>query len=194
MMATMMHGAHTFYFAWLYPRDSKTLQAPSSPKTMRLLRIHYRYHHQETILLLALAVVISTAIRIDPLEALEKRRAKNRPPPSRDLKKANKPIANVPVDVPTHPDGHLVVTESLPLWRAAATTDDNDESSQTLQQWAGHLPVSADGDNYFFYWLFGPDTSSMDNTAEDDYDEKDIPLLLFLNGGPACSSMDGKPL
>ena len=82
--------------------------------------------------------------------------------------------ANVPVDVPTDPDGHLVT--NLPLLDSFPT-----------QQWAGHLPSSADGDKYFFYWLFAPDLSHHPEHS----DESKIPIIIWLNGGPACSSMDG---
>lgn len=56
----------------------------------------------------------------------------------------------------------------------------------TSQQWAGHLPASADNDKYFFYWLFAPDAKEAASHAE-----RDIPLIIWLNGGPGCSSMDG---
>jgi carboxypeptidase D len=54
------------------------------------------------------------------------------------------------------------------------------------QQWAGHLPASADDDKYFFYWLFAPDGKEAAS-----HPEGDIPLIIWLNGGPGCSSMDG---
>jgi carboxypeptidase D len=56
----------------------------------------------------------------------------------------------------------------------------------TSQHWAGHLPASADNDKYFFYWLFAPDAKEAAS-----HPEADIPLIIWLNGGPGCSSMDG---
>lgn len=57
------------------------------------------------------------------------------------------------------------------------------------RHWAGHLPASGDGsDKKLFYWLFEPSTGSADTFSEED---DKIPLVLWLNGGPGCSSMDG---
>mmetsp|Transcript_9935 Transcript_9935/g.18659 ORF Transcript_9935/g.18659 Transcript_9935/m.18659 type:complete len:697 (+) Transcript_9935:227-2317(+) len=55
------------------------------------------------------------------------------------------------------------------------------------KHYAGHIPASHNDDKKIFYWLFLPDandTSKVDN-------ESDIPLIIWLNGGPGCSSMDG---
>ncbi|CAJ1943297.1 unnamed protein product [Cylindrotheca closterium] len=89
----------------------------------------------------------------------------------------NKAHRRVTVDIPASPDGHLVT--ELPLL---------DKAKFPTSHWAGLLPVNDDGQNYFFYWLFAPD----DGSGQDmDFSDRSIPLVIWLNGGPACSSMDG---
>lgn len=56
----------------------------------------------------------------------------------------------------------------------------------TTKHYAGHIPASHDDDKKLFYWLFEPD---LDNASK--HSDADIPLLIWLNGGPGCSSMDG---
>jgi carboxypeptidase D len=84
---------------------------------------------------------------------------------------------NVDVPVAESPDDHVVT--DLPLL-------DPDDFHTT--HWAGLLPASNLGDKYLFYWMFAPDP---DVLKGQNLSEKDVPLLIWLNGGPACSSMDG---
>lgn len=76
-----------------------------------------------------------------------------------------------------NPDAHLVT--SMPLLP---------DGVFPTRHWAGHLPASNDGsDKKLFYWLFEPGGDDLANIPN----EEEIPLMLWLNGGPGCSSMDG---
>jgi carboxypeptidase D len=81
---------------------------------------------------------------------------------------------DVSVKTPLSPDEHLV--NSLPLLTGFPT-----------KHWAGLLPASVEPGNYLFYWLFEPDFSQTPSGL----DVTSVPLVIWLNGGPGCSSMDG---
>jgi carboxypeptidase D len=106
-------------------------------------------------------------------------------------------------EFPKSPDDHLVT--DLPLL----------EDSASLTHWAGYLPASLDNTKFLFYWLFAPDqnvTQGKDELTNQLFGEdnplpnhdskekpqhekrikdEEIPLVIWLNGGPGCTSMMG---
>jgi carboxypeptidase D len=71
---------------------------------------------------------------------------------------------------PLKPDDHLVT--SLPGFNV---------KDQDFNQYAGHILVDNSKGGHLFYWLFESKKEAV----------TDRPLIIWLNGGPGCSSMDG---
>ncbi|KAJ1927486.1 Cell death protease [Tieghemiomyces parasiticus] len=57
-----------------------------------------------------------------------------------------------------------------------------------LDQYAGHIPVTADGRGRIFFWLMANTTLVPDFTQTSNPDRK---LIVWFNGGPGCTSLDG---
>ncbi|RKP37243.1 Alpha/Beta hydrolase protein [Dimargaris cristalligena] len=59
--------------------------------------------------------------------------------------------------------------------------------AEDLTQYAGHIPVSEDGQGSLFFWLMLNTTLIPDIQAPDKVNK----LIVWFNGGPGCTSLDG---
>jgi cathepsin A (carboxypeptidase C) len=73
---------------------------------------------------------------------------------------------------------HVVENQDFPDYSLKVKSPDS-LGIDTVKQYAGYLDVD-DEDKHFFYWFF-----------ESRNDPKKDPIVLWLNGGPGCSSLTG---
>lgn len=65
-----------------------------------------------------------------------------------------------------------------------------EEWNDLLLMNAGHIPVTDDNSTLYF-WSFQSKNESLGTKIYNDNNDNERPLIIWLNGGPGCSSMDG---